>query len=510
MALTINTFPAEVITNDPSFNVTTSLTEGASYQNLRIRATIYQGGVSEAVAVLENTKNLDDWDLFDLLKTLIGKCDHAVGGTAGYSSPTLGSELLTGWTQHLSNFSTFTTSGRQITSAITSGGGGADYAKSNDLGTAAIGDVYIIAIDNGYTDTGTYPVIFKMSESGDPIGAMDLSAGYSGLSSGKNKANHIYFFVMTYADTTPFIFLGNDSEGTNFSGNFSIKKITDFQNNPGIYFTIKFEEVYENASDVTTIGAVLYSQSYLFVPMKMGPGESFTNYLITTSGKKWAQRQWLNGASNTTVGIYKTGIDMDYRIFGICVAPFLTVRIGTAYSGNADFDVYGAGWVMLVMNDGTKALSVNDVKWWAYLFSKDEARTSTIYQGATTIVQRDQSCYQDTKALSFIGDLGEETLLFRGMHTLIGKVDKEFYKNVRRMPKVLSAFKKKSMLLRMKYETEYVKRLVHELIYATLPVWMYDPDFTDGYREVTVLTDEAQITDQDALIAPEVEVEYYE
>ena len=80
MALTISTHPEDQITNAPDFTVTTSLTEGASYQNLRIRATIYIGGESEAVAVLEQPKNLDDWDFLDLLRSFVGKADVAVGG----------------------------------------------------------------------------------------------------------------------------------------------------------------------------------------------------------------------------------------------------------------------------------------------------------------------------------------------------------------------------------------------------------------------------------------------
>ena len=81
MALTINTHPDEVITNAPDFDVTTSLSEDASHQNLRIRATIYQGLNISPIAVLDQAKGLDEWDFFELLKSLTGKCDAAVGGS---------------------------------------------------------------------------------------------------------------------------------------------------------------------------------------------------------------------------------------------------------------------------------------------------------------------------------------------------------------------------------------------------------------------------------------------
>jgi hypothetical protein len=172
MALTINTHPDEVITNAPEFDVSTSLTEGASYQNLRIRATIYIGGESEAQAVLEQPKGMDDWDFFEVLKAFCGKCNEAVGGTAGYTKPTFGSELLTGWTNVLSGFETFTTSGREITSAIDSNASGG-LAGSNDLGAISVGEIYVVAIGTDYVDSGAADELLYLN-------GTNLSAPYSG------------------------------------------------------------------------------------------------------------------------------------------------------------------------------------------------------------------------------------------------------------------------------------------------------------------------------------------
>jgi len=512
MALTLGGNPSEVITNAPEFDVTTSLTEGASYQNLRIRATIYIGGETEAVAVLEQPKGLDDWDFFDILKSFCGKCNVAAGGSDGTLYPTLSSELLTGWTQYNSNFSTFTTSGREITSAITSGGGGEDWAQSNDLGSAAIGDVYVIAVDAGYSDAGTFPVLFEMEQSGDPS-AVGEFCGYSGNSGGRHQANHIYYFVMPYADTTPYIFLGGDAEGTNFSGNFSIKKISDFKGNPGIFFVVKFQEVYENASDVTTIGATRYSQSYLFAPVHVPVGDSFTDYLISTSGKRYCAKRRENVAGSGIYGVATEFISnegMEVRIMGLCVNPFMTARIYSVYGGNDDDAFQCAGWFIHVVNDNTHTPTAADTFMVVQHYSLNEARTVGQYTGSGLYVWRDQNCYPDVRALSFVGDLGEETLLFRGLHTELGVAEKSYYQNVNRIRKILKAYRSVRHRLRMLYERRAVRELLHELIYTDGEVWMYDSDFTDGYREVTVVDDEVIVSDRNELFDSEIEVEYYE
>lgn len=508
MALTIGTVPDEVITNAPLFSCTTSLIEGASYQNLRIRATVYIGGETEAVAVLEQPKGLDNWDFLDLLKSFVGKCDAALLGSDAAVYPTLGSELLTGWTQYASNFTTFTTSGRQITSAISTL---ADYAKSNDLGNAEVGDVYVVAIDDGYTDTGTFPVLLCMSEVDNPLTSIDLYAGYSGLNGGKHYENHIYFFVMPYDDTTPFVYLGNQVGSENFSGNFSIKKITDFKNNPGIYFTIKFEEVYENASDVTTIGAERYSQSYLFVPAVVPIGESFDDdYIMDASGtSKWLQKSYLSGSNVYAVGNYKIGIDMEYRVLGVSTAGYVRNYISTVFSSYVTEDFQAAGWFIGVMNDNVLAIGSSDVRFSAIMMALNEA-SSEQWQGGNIRVEIESKCFPDIKVLNFIGFMGEEIAMFKGMHTRSGKAEKTYYKTVNRVRKVLKAYRYVSQKLRTLYETDNVREMLYELVCSELPVWLFDDDETSNYKEVTVIDDEVTIEDRDELLESEIEIEYYE
>lgn len=90
MAIVVNTVPA-AISNSASFNVTTSLTEGAGYVNLRIRAEVTSGGV--IVATSEKPKGLPDFNFFDILKSLVTGISFAKNTPVLYNT-TGGSPLV--------------------------------------------------------------------------------------------------------------------------------------------------------------------------------------------------------------------------------------------------------------------------------------------------------------------------------------------------------------------------------------------------------------------------------
>jgi hypothetical protein len=514
MALTISAHPDEVITIAPEFTVTTSLTEGASYQNLRIRATIYIGGESSPVAVLEQPKGLDDWDFLDLLKSLIGKCNEAVGGSAGYTRPTMGSELLTGWTDVLSTFETFTTSGRQISSAIDSNASGG-LAASNDLGAISAGDIIVVGVMDGYSDAGAAEERLQLH--GTSISSPFSETNYAGLSSGELQENHIYLFHATQDDTISGIAIGHGAGANgNFSGIFQVHKISDFKNNPGIYFHIKFEEVYENASDVTTIGAESWSDTLLFVPIDLHPGESFSDYLAVATGAsgKALVRSTEHPSTNTFISAnkMKAGIGMECRVMYLSVCPEIQVMISTALHGPLTLNIENPGWFMLILNDLTGSAGWAGIEtyfFWTFTATTGGFASAVQVLGAHYIYE-ETNCFQETKAINFVSRLGEETLLFKALPSKYGKAEKSFYKDVNRIDRVLKAYRKMSQILRTRYETEVFRELLHELIYSELPVWMFDTDEASGYKEVTVLDDEVPISDQDELIDNEVVIEYYE
>lgn len=492
MALTINTHPAEVITNAPEFNVTTSLVESASIQNLRIRATIYQGGESEAVAVLEQPKNLDDWNLFDLLKSLTGKLNTPADGSDFHASPTLGSELLSAWSNVTGLFETFTVSGREITSAIDSNASGG-IAGSNDLGAGSVGDLYVVGLEDDYDDSGAADFVLKLTD-GLP-GNVKALVQYAGLSSDKLIENHIYFLLLTEAEAATYILLQSvaGSNG-NLAGTATVHKITDYKNNPGVYFSVKFEEVYEDANNVTQIGAESWSDTLLFVSVIVRPNEDFNDFILNTISDEWLSRTILSEQK------YKIGIGMEMRIMYVTtnayvIPNFYKDEVLTTGSTEAS-----AGWGIFIVFDGVNGLSD----------SNESFRVGLGTVKYTDYQYLEKKCFPDMSVLSFVGALGEETSIFRGLPTEAGGVEKSFIKNVNHIRKVLKAYKRTVEVLRTLYETEETRRLLYELVYTELPVWMYDADFTDGFREVTVLNDDTPIKNQNQLIESEIEVEYYE
>jgi len=508
MALTISTHPDEVITNAPEFTVTTSLTEGASYQNLRIRATVYIGGQADAMAVLEQPKGLDDWDLFDLLKSFTGKAYLPVVGATCYGQPTYGTELLTGWTDLLTTFETFTTSGKEITSAIDSNASGG-IAASNNLGAISAGEIFIFGCDNNFSDAGAADEILALN--GTSLSNPFSVAKYAGLSSGKLQSKHIYILHATEDDTVSSITIGHSSGANgNFSGNFSLHKITDFKNNPAVYFHIKFEEVYENASDVTTIGDEEWSDAMLFAPVILRPGETFSEYLVNGSTKKFAARSHPTGSTNIYDLKYMHGVDMEFRALIYSTTPYVTLWCVHAPTvplrEEEEFD--NMGWTMVMFSDTIAASTPSGYFYFQY-YSLNEARTVGNWVSNLRI-NVETKCYPDVKVLNFVGDLGEEHMMFRGLQTMNGKVEKSFYKNVNRVRKVLKAFRFVRMRLRTVYETEYVNLLLHELLYTEYDVWMFDADEPDGYKVVTVIDDDVTIYDKNNLVENAIEIEYHE
>lgn len=507
MALTINTHPLEVVTNAPEFNVTTSLTEGASFQNLRIRATIYQGGRSTPLAPLEQPKGLDDWNFFDVLKSLTGKADVPMGAASRFNKATLSSELLTGWTEDLGDFTTFTTSARQITSAITTAPD-PDHAKSNDLGSVVAGDVIMAAPDTTYNDSGTNPVQIAYGDASGASSIINDRNRYVGLTSGKCVQRHFYLFLIREDEANPHIYLGNQTAPTNVSSNdFTIRKITDFKNNPGIYFKIKFEEVYEDISDVTTIGDIEWFDTVLFIPTIVRPGESFDDYIIDEA--MTSQTRFIATRNINKDVKYPFGAGLELRFFFVTTCPFIRIKI-TTDAGDTYVTGYCPGWGIIVLSESIVTITSTDNLARINVVTSNYSLAAISKLSLDLDIWNDTRCYADPKLIAFVGDLGEETVLFRGLPSEIGGAEKSFYKDQNRIQKTLKAYKRTGMVLRALYETEETRRLLHELIYTELPVWMYDEDFTDEYREVTVLSDEALIENQKELIEPEIEVEYYE
>jgi len=186
----------------------------------------------------------------------------------------------------------------------------------------------------------------------------------------------------------------------------------------------------------------------------------------------------------------------------------MTVDAGT----NTENDLPCAGWGMVVVNSEggfTHNPAATDETIGMIIRSIVNGG-GIIYTGGTLTIECETDSYSDYNVLSFVGALGEEIILFRGLETEIGSAQKSYHLDQNRARKVLKAYKRTNKTLRTVYETVGVRRLLFELIYTEQDVWLYATDVTAGYRQVTVVSDEATISDQRELIEGEIDIEYHE
>ncbi len=499
MALTINTHPTKQIINAPEFNVETDLPEDGSHQNLRIRATVYAGGESSPIAVLEQPKGIDDWDFFSLLKDKTGKNQTAAGGSDKLIQPTISSELLTGWTN--SGWDNFASLGRAISQADNAAGVGNIYSDTLSISK---GDLIIVGVENDFADTGVQEISLLFRNIA--IGTIYGEILYVGLTGGRITKNHLYYFLATddsYTDPVISLYTSGNN-AAEFIGSFTIHTISDFQDNPGVFFRVKFEEVYENASNVTTIGAESFSDTMLFVPVIVRPDESFDDdYLMNGDDDQFLNRSADAGSK------YKFGASMEMRLMFVSTNPYFKHIVIT----DAEVEISGitvnTGWGILIINDTSRNIEVTDEDIVVNIAGWDPV-DNDLWQSEFLIIETELNCYPDITVLGFIGQLGEETILFRGLPDEVGSVLKSFYRDANNIRKVLSADKSTSLTVRTLIESEEFRRLLHELCYTELPVWMFDTDFTDNYREVTVITDASQIKRQKEQFETDIELEYFE
>ena len=485
MALTINTHTAKSVVNAPAFKVTTSLVEGASYNNLRIRATIYVGGKDTPVAVLEQPKGLSAWDFSGLLTTFIGRMDAAVGGSTLHKQPTLSAELLTAWTQL--NLETFTTAGRTVSAAIQEENDPA-YIVSNDLGAVSVGDVVVIGVANDFVDNGENRIFLSFGTS---------AAIIEELSYAELEANKVYFHVVSVDNATPTVRIGSSGGEVDFVVTASIKTVSDFIGNAALYFKVKYEEVYENASNITTIGAEEITTSLLYVPVAIPVGETFNgDYLMAGSADKFLNASLRAGTKHLV------GSNMEHRI--MYATDECYVR-SYEFRGGFGAVVLNAGYGFIIVNDNTLNSLVLD--------TFIEVRG---YRGATSVqiseslpIVLDLKC-QNTKVLSFKGDLGDETFIFTGEDNKTYLAEKEFYKTSSGQRKPLSSKRQTQKVLTTGYLSLALKELLLQLIDTIEEVWLLDTDAENNYQNATVLTSKVEIIEGESLIEHQILVEYHE
>lgn len=482
MALTISNHPSKSVTNEPTVDVTTSLTEGASVQNVRIRAEVYVAGNTSKVATLEQTKGLDNWDFKKLLNNFIGRCDTALGGSVNMITPDVGSELLTGWFDAIGS-DTFSSSGREITALTSSSEGG---AISNDLGAQSIGDLLIIGIEDSYVNSGATEATFGLTTS--PV----VADTWPFITKAANK---IFFFTPVDDTYNSASYLTIGETGIDVELKATIHKITDLKNNPGVYFRVKFTEVAEDASGVISTGATAVTDTLLYIPAIMPTGEDFeTDYLLSGTSSKFLNKGVRNGMK------FIAGIGSEIRLL------FATDETNLrSYNSYGSYNTAtGCGWGIIIGNDNTlpSAGSAN--------VRVTANRGSIITISESLNIQSDNKCYEDKEVLTFLGDLGEEIFNFTGGTDKGYAVEREVMKNEYGIRKPLSAYRKTEMDLYTGWIADDLLPLFLELLSTIQQVYMIDTDQDENIIEVSITDQSMKVKQRDQLRQHKIGIEYHE
>lgn len=258
ITLTDAATPASQIINNASYVASTNQAEDSTHKNVRVRAEVYIAG--ERIAVTEQPKALTSFNLSELLRRYITPLKYKGND---YHTPA-GTSVLTSWTNS-GSFSSFTTSGKEITAAVTTAAG---WAVSDGIALTA-GEVLAVLIKEQTQNSGDLYVRLH-----------DGSAAVETLLLGNTdlyNTNRILLFVAPEDDTYT-VQIGSTGV-VDWVGDYEIMKLAaTTYGDPLIHYFVKFTEYWENASDVTTAGASARSITAAFI--NCSTSRDFGDYLI--------------------------------------------------------------------------------------------------------------------------------------------------------------------------------------------------------------------------------------
>ncbi len=339
MALTINSEP-DIFDNHAKHNVTTSLTEGSSYQNLRIRADLYYKG--DILATIDQPKGLDDWDFGRILRGLCSPYRPPLNSLVG-ALPKVNSytNKITSWTNDgVSPFTTHITSDAHFVELTKTPAG---YAKtvSNNISMVK-GRYYAFIISQTVSISGTYPTV-TLDDGG--------SDGWQENIVAMNAEYGIYIFMCRNTTATGKIILEN------LAGNTVAIYVLDtfcheIDPESDIYFgfsapyAIRFTEIYEDVSNVTTAGGTSDTVVKSFFLVR----GNFNDYVLTGDTSKWLleapQDTWLYSAAQN--------MDIDAESHFLVITK--KFKVEGAYQHSSGYPTWSYGMITLFASMGYGAI----------------------------------------------------------------------------------------------------------------------------------------------------------
>ena len=263
----------------PVYDVTTSVTEDASHQNVRIRASINVDG--EVIAIMEQPKGLSLFDLRPVLDSIAGKFKADLGSSTKIFSALLNyTNLTTSWTN--SGFTNF--SGSSYGFSADTVASGTAWGRSNSFsGTKGDVIVFIPAIDVLWVND--YGKI-RLTTSTTPDTGVVYENDHHDTGTHSIRMN---YFILDQDYANLYLWIGGSSAATfevdNGSG-FRVYRInageTAQKGRPCVYYKVAFQTYYEDASNITQTPAdeLETPQTLLYVPAKVVNDDAFSDYVM--------------------------------------------------------------------------------------------------------------------------------------------------------------------------------------------------------------------------------------
>jgi hypothetical protein len=477
MSLSIISVPAR-ISNNALFSVITSLAEDSTHVNLRVRADLYHEGIIKAV--IEKPKGLADFDFADILKSLTPGLLFARDSGDIVKTGTIGSELITAWTDKDTTFGTLTTSVNVINSAICTT---SSIAQSNTVAMAP-GELYLFYASDFATVGANTPRVYLSA--GGALEEVMLT----------NKS----ILLMPTTSASLRVYLGNQAN-MQFSGTFHLYKITTNRTTIGSplapYF-VNFTEVYEDAAGVTQSGATQKSVLCRNVPA-IGDSNAFTEYVLHDNICLFASKT-LKG----NVCKFFSVTPLEY--LAVFFTEFVELELFYSKDGGAathtTHPVCYEGWGAVIVNVGELMATVTAT---LAFYLKELSAAAVISE--TLTINLDTIQIDERVVLEYQGLVGgKEYLAFEGLKNLEFDTIRQYYSSSKKMRKPISL----TGLCRQKIETRFKDMANAEYLKSLLiseDVKRMEPSYVTP-TPVTITTDGVKIDGGREMFTNRLDMEY--
>lgn len=322
---------ASQIINSAEYVAATNQAEDSTHKNVRVRAEIYVGGVK--VAVTEQPKALTAFNFNELLRRYITPLRYR--GNSYYSPPA--TSVLTGWTADPGgSFSTFTTSGKNITAAVTTTAG---YAKSDVIAMAA-GELYALVVHTQTQNSGD--LYARLHDGTNAFDAILIPTG------DVYNTNRVYWFMAPAAGN--YTIQVGSTGVADWEGEYDVMKMTalDTYGRPLVHYWVNFTEYWEDGSDVTTAGTSSKSLVAGFIHSQP-KYRTFSEFVLKTGSVGNFLTLAQSQSSATYVSRNKLLADEYQNIVFLSLSPLCQFQYTKASVETFESITAYAGWGVLAM-----------------------------------------------------------------------------------------------------------------------------------------------------------------